>query len=246
MPDSPRYQPYQPQLAPAAVAENVWTVEGPEIDYRLAGLSLPCPTRMTVIRLGDGTLWVHSPVCFTADLKAHLDALGPVRAIIAPNSFHTSHTHVWADHYPDADVFAPSAALGKIACARGRALDAPLDAGWLAEIDHHFVDLGSFGESLFFHRASGTLIVTDLMQNFEHERIASPLTRLILTLGGATGPKGGPSIEIRMAMLRHRKRVTEAVKTMIAWRPARILLSHGKCYDGDAGTEIAKAFRWIA
>lgn len=245
MTDSPRYQPYQPQLEPVSVAENIWTVEGPEIDYRLAGLSLPCPTRMTIIRLRDGTLWLHSPVCLSADLKVHMEGLGPVGAIVAPNAYHTSHTHEWAEHCPDADVFAPSAAFGKIACARSRALDAPLDAGWLAEIDHHFVDIGSFGESLFFHRASATLIVTDLMQNFEQARIASPLTRLVLTLGGATGPKGGPSIEIRLAMLRHRKHLAEAVRTMIAWRPARIVLSHGKCYEGDAGNEIAKAFRWI-
>lgn len=241
-----RYRPYLPQLEPVSVAENIWTVEGPEIDYRLAGLSLPCPTRMTIIRLSDGTLWLHSPVCFTADLKAQVDAIGPVGAIVAPNSYHTSHTHEWARQYPDADVFGPSTAIAKIACPRSRALDGPLDAEWLAEIDHHFVDLGSFGEALFFHRASATLIVTDLMQNFEQERIASPFTRLILTLGGATGPKGGPSIEIRLAMLRHRTRVVEAVRTMIAWRPVRIVLSHGECYEADAGTEIAKAFRWIA
>jgi hypothetical protein len=245
MSDGARYRPYQPQLAPVAVAENIWTVDGPEIDYRLAGLSLPCPTRMTVIRLRDGTIWLHSPVYFTAELKAHLDPLGPVRAIIAPNSFHTSHTHMWADHYLEANVFAPSAARSKIACARSLALDAPFNAGWLTEIDHHFVDLGSFSESLFFHRASATLIVTDLMQNFESERIASPLTRLVLTLGGATGPKGGPSVEIRMAMLRHRRRVREAINKMIAWGPARIVLSHGKCYEGHTTDEIARAFRWI-
>ncbi|MBA4050929.1 MAG: DUF4336 domain-containing protein [Erythrobacter sp.] len=246
MTDTPRYRPYQPQLEPVAVADNIWTVEGPEIDYRLAGLSLPCPTRMTIIRLSSGALWLHSPVCLTAELKARLDALGPVGAIIAPNSYHTSHTHEWARQYPDAGVFAPSSAFDKIACSRSRALDDPFDAEWLGEIDHHFVDLGSFGESLFFHRASATLIVTDLMQNFEQERIAGPLTRLILALGGATGPKGGPSVEIRLAMLRHRTGVAEAVRTMIAWRPARIVLSHGKCFEGDAGHEIAKAFRWIA
>jgi pimeloyl-ACP methyl ester carboxylesterase len=246
MSDSPRYQPYQPQLEPVEIAQDIWTVEGPEIDYRLAGLSLPCPTRMTVIRLHDGALWLHSPVCLTDDLAARLDALGPVGAIIAPNGFHTSHTQAWAERCPDAQVFAPRAAFGKIACARSRALDDLAQAAWLAEIDHHFVDLGSFGESLFFHRASATLIVTDVMQNFESERIASPLTRLVLTLGGATGPKGGPSIEIRLAMLRYRQRVREAVRTMIAWRPARIVLSHGKCFEGDAANEITRGFGWIA
>jgi hypothetical protein len=245
MTDSQRYQPYQPQLEPVEIAENIWTVDGPEINYRLAGLSLPCPTRMTVIRLGDGTLWLHSPVCLTADLKARLDLLGPVGAIIAPNGFHTSHTPIWAERCPDAEVFAPRAAFGRIACARSRALDDLAGAAWLAEINHHFVDIGSFGESLFFHRASATLIVTDLMQNFEPQRIAGSLTRLILTLGGATGPKGGPSIEIRLAMMRHRKRVQQAVRTMIAWRPERIVLSHGKCFEGDATNEITRAFGWI-
>lgn len=245
MTDSPRYQSYLPQLEPVALAENIWTVEGPEIDYRLAGLSLPCPTRMTIVRLRNGTTWLHSPVCHSLELKGRLDALGPAGTIIAPNSYHTSHTQDWAKQYPDAGIFAPKGAFAEIGCARSRALDAPFDAEWLTEIDHHFVNLGQFVESLFFHRASATLIVTDLMQNFEQERIASQLMRLVLKLGGATGPKGGPSIEIRLAALRHRKRLAEAVRTMIAWRPARIVLSHGKCYEGDAGTEIAKAFRWI-
>ncbi len=243
--EGPQYRPYQPQLEPVAVAADIWTVEGPEIEYKLAGLSLPCPTRMTIIRLRNGSLWLHSPVCFCADLKAWLDTLGPVGTIVAPNSFHTAHTRAWADCYTSADVFAPSAAFGKIACPRTRALDAPFDAEWHSEIDHHFVDLGSFGESLFFHRASATLIVTDLMQNFERERIISPLTRFILKLGGATGPKGGPSIEIRLAALPHRARLAAAVAVMLAWEPARIVLSHGKCYEVEVDAEIKTAFRWM-
>lgn len=241
----PSYRCYHPQLEPVAVAEHIWTVEGPEVDYRLAGLALPCPTRMTIIRLRNGALWLHSPVSFSDDLKARLGTLGPVAAIVAPNALHTAHTGKWADHCLAAEIFAPHAALGKISCARTRALDGPFDATWLDEIDHHFVDLGSFGESLFFHRASATLIVTDLMQNFESDRIVSPITRMIMKLGGATGPKGGPSIEIRLAAVLHRACLAEAVDVMLSWRPARIILSHGKCYPENAEHEIRTAFRWI-
>lgn len=171
--------------------------------------------------------------------------LGMVSAIVAPNGFHISHTSDWAKHCSNAEVYAPSSVFDKIGCDHALALDAPFEAAWLGEIEHHFVDLGGFGEGLFFHRASGTLIVTDLMQNFEPERIASPITRLIMALGGATGPKGGPSIEIRIAAIKHRKRLAEAVATMLAWRPARIVLSHGKCYEGNAENEIKAAFGWI-
>ena len=36
--------------------EDIGTVDRPELAYRLWGLTLPCPTRMTIIRLPDGKL----------------------------------------------------------------------------------------------------------------------------------------------------------------------------------------------
>lgn len=52
----PGYLPYEPQCRPVAWADDVWIVDGPEVGYRLAGLTVPCPTRMTVVRLADGTV----------------------------------------------------------------------------------------------------------------------------------------------------------------------------------------------
>lgn len=82
----PGYRPYEPQLQLRPWTDDIWTVEGPEISYRLWGLTLPCPTRMTIIRLPDGELWVHSQVACMPDLVAAVEALGPVAAIIAPNA----------------------------------------------------------------------------------------------------------------------------------------------------------------
>lgn len=47
------YQPYEPQLTICAQGEDIWTVDGPEVQYRLAGALIPCPTRMTVVRRAD-------------------------------------------------------------------------------------------------------------------------------------------------------------------------------------------------
>lgn len=122
------------------------------------------------------------------------------------------------------------------------ALDQPPTARWAGSIDSHVVALGNFAEVVFLHRASRTLIVTDLMQNFEAYRISNPLVRTVMRLGGATGPNGRPSIEIRLAALAHRNALREGVEQMLAWNPSGIILSHGACYRTDAPAEIKRAF----
>lgn len=242
---SPGYRPYQPQSQPLQLDENLWIVDGPEVRYRLAGLTLPCPTRMTVIRIG-GALWLHSPCNFSAALAAQLAALGEVRWIIAPNSFHYTHIADWAAANPSAechlspDLLPRFTTLPSLAHALGDA--AP--AAWAEEIDQIQIDLGGFIESIFFHRSTSTVIVTDLMQNFEADRVVNPITRLILRAGGSIGPGGKTSVDIRLPARRYRDRVRTAAAQMLAWTPKRIILSHGKCYDANIPAEINRAFRW--
>lgn len=238
----PGYHPYEPQLQPIPWAEDIWTVNGPEVSYRLWGLTLPCPTRMTIIRLPDGGLWLHSPVACVPELVAAVEAVGPVAAIIAPNVFHYTHLADWARAFPQARVFGLPGLAAKVPGIALTALDQPPTAHWGGSIDSHVVALGRFAEVVFLHRVSRTLIVTDLMQNFEAPRIRNPLVRTVMRLGGATGPNGQPSIEIRLAALAHRNALREAVEQMLAWEPSGIILSHGACYRTNAAAEIERAF----
>jgi hypothetical protein len=239
---APGYLPYEPQLQPVPWAEDVWTVNGPEVSYRLWGLTLPCPTRMTIIRLPGGGLWLHSPVACAPDLVAAVTALGPVAAIVAPNAFHYTHLADWVRAFPDAAVYGVAGLAAKVPGIAFSALDVAVAAPWRTAVDWHVLALGSFTEAVFLHRASRTLIVTDLMQNFEARRIRNPLVRAVMVLGGATGPNGRPSIEIRMAALRHRAALREGVQQMMAWQPAGIILSHGACYRAAASAQIRRAF----
>ena len=239
---APGYLPYEPQLQPVPWGQDIWTVNGPEVAYRLWGLTLPCPTRMTIIRLPDGGLWVHSPVACTPDLVTAVAALGPVAAIVAPNVFHYTHLADWARTFPQASIHALPGLAAKVRGIALTPLDQPLAAAWTATIDLHVVALGSFTEVVFLHRASRTLIVTDLMQNFEADRIRNRLVRAVMMLGGATGPNARPSIEIRLAALPHRKAFRGGVQQMLAWEPSGIILSHGACYRTNATAEIARAF----
>jgi hypothetical protein len=242
MTGAPGYLPYEPQLMPRAWAEDIWTVDGPEVAYSLWGLTIPCPTRMTIIRLPSGDLWVHSPVACTPALVTAVKALGPVAAIIAPNVFHYTHLADWTRAFPQAAVFGVAALEAKVPGMAFAVLDEHPPPSWCGAIDCHVIALGSFTEAMFLHRASRTLIVTDLMQNFEVDRIRNPLVRTVMRLGGATGPNGKPSIEIRIAALRHRAALREGVRRMLAWQPSSIILAHGACYRSNADTEIGRAF----
>ena len=71
---------------PIAIADGLWALERRVVV--VLGLTLPC--RSTLIRLKSGGLVVHSPPPLDDVARTALDTLGPVRAIIAPNSFHHS------------------------------------------------------------------------------------------------------------------------------------------------------------
>ena len=238
------YEPYEPQLTISAQAKDIWTVDGPEVQYRLAGALIPCPTRMTVVRLANGTLWLHSPVTHSANLQQQIDLLGAVSAIIAPNSYHWLQVDAWASTNANATIFASSDVVHKIV-TKPTILRSKLIADWSADLDHVSIELGTFSETVFFHRGSQSLIVTDLMQTFEASRVRNVLVRLLLQLGGATGPNAKPSIEIRLAARKHRDELRVGVEQMIAWKPTRVILSHGKCIQINPIEELRSAFDWL-
>lgn len=46
---------------------------------------------MAVLRLSDGSIWVHSPVSLDDELAAALAELGEVKHIVTPNFEHTKY-----------------------------------------------------------------------------------------------------------------------------------------------------------
>ena len=70
-------------------ADEVW-VEAREARF----LGLETGTRMTIVRLEKGGLFVHSPVALLDATRRAVDELGEVRAVVAPSIFH--HLHVGA------------------------------------------------------------------------------------------------------------------------------------------------------
>ncbi|MSU70108.1 MAG: DUF4336 domain-containing protein [Opitutaceae bacterium] len=152
--------------------------------------------RMTAARLGDGALWLHSPVACSAVLVAELAKLGPVAHVVAPNCMHDTYLEGWFTAYPAARFhgakgfsrFRPDL---KFTDTLG---DTP-HAAWTGTFDQHLVrGLPRLNEVVFLHRATHTLIVTDLAFNL---RSAMPLlSRVLLRINDCYG-KFGPSRMLR-------------------------------------------------
>src|SRR3569623_563726 len=89
------------------VAPGLWIADGPLVRMAAGlGMSAPFPTRMTLVRLPDGTLWCHSPIAPDAELFADIDALGRVAHLVSPNKLHYAHVAAWKRCYPDAIAWA--------------------------------------------------------------------------------------------------------------------------------------------
>ena len=93
---------YDPIGTLKPVGEAIWIADGPLVRFHYLGMHLPFTTRMTLVRLRDGALWVHSPIALTPRLRLEVEALGPVRYLIAPNTFHYAFLIAWLTAYPDA------------------------------------------------------------------------------------------------------------------------------------------------
>lgn len=241
---------YEPINTLKPVAPGLWIVDGTIVRMAALGGGAPFTTRMTVARLADGSLWCHSPIAPDAALFAAIDALGPVRHLVSPNKLHYAHIAAWKRRYPEAVAWASPgvrerAASQKIEVSFDTDLGEAPEPAWAAELDQlHFRGSRAIEEVVFLHRASATLVLADLIENFEAAKLGTAM-RWIARLGGVLDPDGKTPLDMRFTF-RDRATARACLQRMLAWRPQRVILAHGRCYLDHAEAELRRAFRWLA
>ena len=235
---------YPPLDIPKPVGEDLWIVDsGPIV---AAGARLP--VRMTVARLADSGLWLHSPVQLTNALASALAALGPVRHLVAPTFAHWTFLGDWQAAFPEATVWAAPNLRERPQVRRaGLRVDADLGEtappAWADRITQGVISgAGGFSEVWFFHRPSRTLILTDLIENLEPARL-TPLTALAMTAMGAT--RGKVAFHVRAALAPRAVAVRAAVERMRALAPERVILAHGRWFETNGTARLDRAFGWL-
>jgi hypothetical protein len=220
---------------------ELWLREYP---VRLGGARFNA--RMTLIRLANGELLVHSPCAFDPALAAEVAALGPVTAIIAPGNFHSLHVPSCQAAFPGAETYI---CPGVERRAKGLEFDCVLGdeapprwAGELSQVALEGTRL--MREVAFFHRSSRTLILVDLVENFTP---ATPGTNLLLRLlfrsvGMWNRPVPAPEYRFGWG---DKARVREGLERILAWDFERVILAHGDVIARDGKQVVARAWRAI-
>ena len=239
---------YEPINVYKPFAPDIGVVDGPFEYLTVGGLRLPLPftTRMTVVRLLSGDLFLHSPIKFDERLAKELRQLGKVRHLVSPNQFHYAHIGEWARAFPRTISWA-SPRVRRRARARHvdvdftRDLDSSAPAEWHREMEQLLFPGGYFKEFIFFHKASGTMILTDAIMNIELDKISQPW-RTVTKLAGMYHPYGQIFFGMRLPLLVQRRKAKAAIEKIHSWQPRRIVLSHGRCFDSDAEWVIQRLF----
>ncbi|WP_235857810.1 DUF4336 domain-containing protein [Marimonas lutisalis] len=99
-------------------------------------------------------------------------------------------------------------------------------------------------EAVFFHRASRTLILTDLIENFEAAKLPWWM-RIAARMGGILDPDGQMPRDMRATFRGHHDQLRAAVERMIGWDPERVIVAHGRWYRRDGAAELRRAFRFL-
>jgi hypothetical protein len=219
------------------LADGLWVEAAPQSFF---GLHLG--TRMTVVRLQDGSLLVHSPVALSADLKAEVDAIGPVRHIVAPSQGHHLYAGEWQSAYPNALLHA---AKGLAKRRKDLSVDYELmgeaHADWRHDLDTTLIEGAMLNETVFLHRPSRSLIVADALENFDTS--SHWPTRTYLKVAGIHG-KPGVSRSLR-PFFRDKKRARRSIDEILTWDFDRIVLAHGDVIESGANDALREAYRWL-
>jgi hypothetical protein len=237
---------YPPLDVPKVVAEGVWIVDSGPISV----MGMPLPVRMTVLKLGNGALVLHSPTRFDLELRRQLESFGRIDHLVAPNSAHWTFIEDWQSHLPGALTWA-APGLRRRAQVRHSRVRLDHDLGqsppgaWSEEVDQIVVPgVGGFAEVALFHRGSRTLVLTDLVQNLEPEKLPR-LIRPAAWLAGVTAPDGKAPIYLRAIVKLKGQEARNAAERLVGFEPARVIFAHGRWFQQDGTAQLRKSLAWL-
>ncbi|MGB1465056.1 MAG: DUF4336 domain-containing protein [Alcanivorax nanhaiticus] len=220
-----------------SLADAVWHVSVP---HTFVGLHVG--TRMTVVKLSSGGLLLHSPIPVDDALAAELAGLGEVKHIVCPNLFH----HVFAAEvkarYPQALLHGPAKLAKK---RKDLSFDAMLSEtphpDWGSDFELVFIEGSMLNETVFYHRATHTLIAADLIENFH--QCDHGFTRWYLKMGGLWQKPGWHPI-LRLVYLNRRK-ARASVTRILDWPVENLSLAHGDVITGHARNQLYLGLKWL-
>jgi len=198
-------------------------------------------TRMTLIRLRDGALWVHSPIEPTPSLLAELSTLGEVRYVLAPNRTHHLFFRRFLKSFPQAKGFVAPGLAEKIDDLSQYPV-IPMAGPWGDELKGWFIDgLPVLSETVWFHENTGTLLLTDLLFSFGTHNTG--MAKLVARLLGVYD-RLGMSLTMKL-MTKNKQALRRSIEPLLSLPVQRIVLAHDQVIDEQPVKKLREAFEWL-
>lgn len=221
------------------LADGIWALDGNPIAF----LTFPYEIRSTIIDVGGGELFVHSPVQLSA--ASLLKTLpGKVKYLVSPNKLHSLFLGDWKKAFPEANLYAPPGLKAKLPNApfHKELTDEP-EREWQAVLKQKVVRGSWFmSEVVFFHKPSETLILGDLIENHNPQKLGW-LHRSIAFANAMVAPNGTTARIFRWTFFRH-KMVREDLNEILSWNAKRVVVNHGPIVEAGAQEFLRNAFQW--
>lgn len=218
------------------VAEDLWCAEA-----TIAVAGSPLDVRMTVVRGVDGGLIVHSPIEIDDALAGAVEALGPIRHLLAPSRLHHLFIAGAVARWPDAELWgAPGLARKRPELVFDGILGDDTPEPFVGTLELAlFAGAPVASEVVCLHPRSRTLIVTDLVFNIHAS--ASWMSRLYLRFSGAW--RKVAQTPLMRAVVRDREAARTSLERVLAWDFDRLIMAHGEIVESGAKPILAGALR---
>ena len=225
-------------------AKNVWVIDGPAV----RDMGFMFTTRMTVVKLSSGSLWVNSPVLVPFDTLKRVAELGPVRYLVAATPRHAWRLASWHTLFPEAQLWVARTTPFTLKKGHlpftGILGDEP-PQGWASDLDQlAFKGSPLIEEVLFFYKASHIVILDDLIQIHPIEK-GRAFRNALLKLEGVASPHGGVGLDIKL-LFTNRKLARQSLEKLLSWDFDKLIIAHGVCIEKDAKPFVERAFGWLA
>ena len=210
---------------------TIWIKEYP-VHY--AGIDFS--SRMTIIRLTNGNLFIHSPCEIDENTKVSIERLGQVEFIVAPGSYHYFHVKSAQRAFPDAETFiCPGVERKKPELEFDWILGDRPDKRWKDDFEQVLVRGNRFiWEVAFYHKLTHTLILVDLIENVTDETegtswILEVWWKLVFRMWN--NPKPAPEYQLGW---QNKKAASKSLQRILNWDFERIIIAHGDLVEKNA------------
>ena len=202
-------------------------------------------SRMTLVRLLNGNLFIHSPCEIDQQTKTAIEALGKVEFIVAPGSYHHLYVGSAQRAFPEAEVFI---------CPGIETKNPQLEFDWLlgdrpdkrwADCFEQVLVRGNkyIWEVAFFYKPTRTLILVDLIESFsDATEDVNWLLKLWFRLVYRMWDNPKPAPEYQMGW-KDKNAAAKSLNKILSWDFETIIVSHGDLIEGNAKKIARQAWR---